>query len=322
MVTDSTNVFRERSTHHRFRQLLGDCQSRPAVSMGIIYPCDRPSLHGALEAAALGLIDPTLFGPADRLNEVAAELGRSLEGIAIHPSPTAASAVMDAASAAANGKVRALMKGDLHTAEMMHLLLSRPAHMRTGKRMSHAFAIDVPGYAHPLIISDGALSVRPSLEEKRAICQNAIELAVAIGIHHPRVAILAAVETVHASMPATVEAAALGKMAERGQISGAAVDGPLALDAAISPAAAEKKRLAPTVAGRANVLIVPDLEAGNLLAKELVLLADGIAAGVVIGGAVPIALTSRSDGAAARVASAALAVLLATQVAASTGPQC
>lgn len=313
MVIESEHAVNEPHAHHRFQRLLASCYARPAIPMGIVYPCDTLSLHGALEAAALGLIDPVLFGPADRIRDVASELDRSLDGITIHPSSTAVAAAMDAGAAAKAGEVRALMKGDMHTAEMMRVFLSPRAHMRIGKRMSHAFAIDAPGYAHPLIVSDGALNVRPGLEEKRAICQNAIDLAMAIGIQHPRVAILAAVETVHAAMPATVEAAALAKMAGRGQIIGATVDGPLALDAAISPSAAHAKHLPPAVAGRANVLIAPDLEAGNLLAKELVLLADGIAAGIVLGGAVPIAVTSRSDGAAARVASAALAVLLTTE---------
>ncbi|UPG83853.1 bifunctional enoyl-CoA hydratase/phosphate acetyltransferase [Luteibacter aegosomatis] len=311
MATESTRALHDAGGHHRFRLLISSCRERPPLRMGIIHPCDALSLHGALEATALGLIEPVLFGPEKRIREVAAEIDRSLDGIAIHASPTPSAAALYAAEAVKHGRVAALMKGDIHTSDMMHALLAPESRLRTAKRMSHAFAIDVPGYAHPLIVSDAALNVRPGLDEKRAICQNAIDLAVAIGIRHPKVAVLAAVETIHAAMPATVDAAALAKMAERGQITGASVDGPLALDDAIRADAARAKHLDSVVAGRANVLIVPDLEAGNVLAKELVLLADGIAAGIVMGAAVPIALGSRADGAAARVASAALAVLTA-----------
>ena len=203
------------------------------------------------------------------------------------------------------------MKGDIHTADFLRALLDRDHGLRGTGRMSHAFAIDTPAYSHPLIVSDGVIHLRPGLEEKREICQNAITLAKAIGIEQRHVAILAAVETVHEAMPATLHAAALSKMAQRGQITDAEVEGPLALDNAISHAAARVKHLDAHVSGRANILIAPDLEAGNMLSKALVLLADGIAAGVVLGASLPIALTSRADTSAARVASAAMAVLLA-----------
>lgn len=311
MAEQRQRAAREAAIHHRFQWLLASCRALSPLRMGVIHPCDALSLHGALTAASLGLIEPVLFGPEQRVREIAVQLGRSLDGLAIHPSRDPIAAAADAATAAAEGRVEALMKGAIHTADMMHVLLASTSHLRTGRRMSHAFAIDAPGYAHPLVISDAVLNVRPGLEQKRAICQNAIDLAVAIGIGQPRVAVLAAVETVHAAMPSTVDAAALTQMAARGQITGAVVDGPLALDDAIHPAAVKAKQLDSAVAGRANILIVPDLEAGNLLVKELVLLADGLAAGIVLGGAVPIALNGRADGVAARVASAALTVLIA-----------
>jgi phosphate acetyltransferase len=313
MTNEVSHTGRESPSHHRFQALLSDCYGRPPLPAAVIYPCDELSLHGALEATAAGLIDPVFFGPAERIRSVAEALGRPLDGIPIHPARDPRQATADAAAAALTGRVNMLIKGDIHTEEMMRVLLAPESHMRTGTRMSHAFAIDAPGYAHPLIVSDGALNVRPGLDEKKTICQNAIDLATAIGIQQRRLAVVAAAETVHATMPATTDAAALAKMAERGQITGAEVDGPLSLDLALSPAAVRAKHVDSRVAGRANVLVVPDLEAGNLLAKELVLLADGIAAGIVLGAAVPIALTSRSDGAAARVASAALGVLMHAQ---------
>lgn len=310
MANDTSNTGRDGTAHRRFRALLDSCAGRPPVRAAVIYPCDDLSLQGALDAAAAGLIDPVFFGPEDRIRGIAETLGRPLDGIPIRAANDPRHATMEAAAAAHSGSVNMLMKGAIQTEDMMRVLLSPESHMRTGKRMSHAFAIDTPGYGHPLIVSDGALNVRPGLEEKRAICQNAIDLATAIGIQRRKLAVLAAVETVHGSMQATTDAAALAKMAERGQITGAEVDGPLSLDTAISPAAARAKHVGSRVAGRANILVVPDLEAGNLLAKELVLLSDSIAAGIVLGAAVPIALTSRADGTAARVASAALGMLM------------
>lgn len=310
-MDSTTDASAQDATHARFQWLVTRAREHPALRMGIVHPCDETSLAGALDAAAAGLVDPVLFGPERTLRRLAESIGRSLDHVPIHAAPDARVAAMEATRAARRGEVAALMKGHMHTADLLHVLLDPEHGLRCGERMSHAFAIDVPGYAHPLVVSDGALHVRPSLEEKRAICRNAIDLAAAIGIEHRRVAVLAAVETVHAAMPATVDAAALAKMAERGQLPGADIDGPLALDNAISRGAADVKHIESRVAGRANILIVPDLEAGNILVKELVLLANAIAAGIVLGGCVPVALTSRSDGRHARVASAALAVLFA-----------
>ncbi|NID14614.1 bifunctional enoyl-CoA hydratase/phosphate acetyltransferase [Luteibacter yeojuensis] len=298
--------------HPRFRFLLSRCRDRPKLPMGVIYPCSAVSLEGALDAASQGLIEPWLFGPERHIRELADRLGRGLEGVTVRDAPDPRSAARAAALAGRHGDIAALMKGDMHTADLLHVLLDRDQGLRGPGRMTHAFAIDTPAYAHPLIVSDAAIHVSPGLEEKREICQNAIGLAKAIGIEHRRVAVLAAVETLHASMPATIHAAALSKMAERGQIVDADVDGPLALDNAMSHVAARLKHIDAQVAGRANILIAPDLESGNMLAKAMVLLADGIAAGIVLGASLPIALTSRADTAPARVASAAMAILVAT----------
>lgn len=297
--------------HPRFRFLLSRCRNRPRLAMAIVNPCDALSLGGALDAASHGLIEPWLFGPESHIRRLADSMGRGLEGVTICDAPDAWRAAEAAARAGRHGDVQALMKGDMHTADLLRVLLDRDNGLRGSGRMSHAFAIDTPAYSHPLIVTDAAIHLRPGIEEKREICQNAIGLAKAIGIEHRRVAVLAAVETVHETMPSTMHAAALSKMAERGQITDADVDGPLALDNAISHAAARVKHIDARVAGRANILVAPDLESGNILAKALVLLADGIAAGVVLGASLPIALTSRADTSAARVASAAMAVLLA-----------
>ncbi|NID03371.1 bifunctional enoyl-CoA hydratase/phosphate acetyltransferase [Luteibacter jiangsuensis] len=299
--------------HPRFRFLLARCRDRPRIPMGVIHPCSAVSLEGALDAAARGLIEPWLFGPEAQIRQLADTLGRGLEGVTLRDASDAHAAARAAALAGRRGDVAALMKGDIHTADLMHVLLDRDAGVRGSGRMSHAFAIDTPAYSHPVVISDAVIHVHPGLEEKRDICQNAIGLAQTIGIEHRRVAVLAAVETVHEAMPATLHAAALAKMAERGQIVGADLEGPLALDNAISHAAADMKHIEARVAGRANILIAPDLESGNLLAKAMVLLADGIAAGIVLGASIPVALTSRADSPASRVASAAMAVLEATR---------
>jgi len=297
--------------HPRFDFLLNRCKGMPRLPMAIIHPCDALSLEGALAARAAGLIEPWLFGPVRRIALLAETLGLDLSSVVIRDVPDARAAIVAAAAAARRGEIGALMKGDVHTDDFLHGVLDRELGFRRDRRISHAFAIDTPAYSHPLIVSDGAIHIQPGLEEKREICQNAIDLARAIGIEQRRVAVLAAVETVHASMPATVHAAALSVMGRRGQIVGAEVDGPLALDNAISPASVQAKHLDHRVGGRANILIVPDLESGNILVKTLTLMSRGIAAGIVLGASLPIALTSRADTRAARVASAALAVLTA-----------
>lgn len=314
MSLPSTDTIADADLRHpRFRFLLSRCRNRPKLPMGVVHPCSAVSLEGALDAASHGLIEPWLFGPESHIRRLADTLGRGLEGVIIHDAPDAHTAAQFAVMAGRRGDIAALMKGDMHTSDLLHVLLDRDTGLRGPGRMTHAFAIDTPAYAHPLIVSDAAIHIRPNLDEKRDICQNAIDLAKAIGIERRHVAILAAVETLHEDMPATLHAAALSKMAARGQITDADVDGPLALDNALSPAAARLKHIDSHVAGHANILIAPDLESGNLLTKALVLLADGIAAGMVLGAALPVALTSRSDTSAARVASAAMAVLLAAQ---------
>lgn len=296
--------------HARFQLLIERCRELPPIRMAVVHPCDEPSLRGALAAHAEGLIEPLLVGPTARIRQVAAQCGCDLTGVAMLDAPHSHAAAELAAEQARHGDVDALMKGALHTDELLRALLRREAGLRTERRASHAFAIDVPGYGHPLLVADAVLNIQPDLETKRDICQNTILLAQALGIVEPRVAVLAAVETVHSQMPATVDAAALSKMAERGQLLGAQVDGPLAMDNALSEAARHTKGIHSAVAGRANVLLVPNLEAGNILVKQMVLLADAIAAGVVVGLRVPVALTSRADDTRARLASAAIAVLL------------
>lgn len=296
--------------HTRFRALLHMCRDLAPVRMAVVHPCDALSLQGAWESTRAGLIDPVLVGPRSRIQNLARAMGWDLKNVEIVSAPHSHAAVDAAAALVGMRRVGALMKGSLHTGELMRGLLGTGAGLRTDRMASHAFAIDVPGYAHPLIVSDAALNIQPALDAKHDICQNAILLAHTLGIVEPRVAVLAAVETVHENMQATIDAAALSKMAERGQLAGAAVDGPLAMDNALSQAARRGKHIRSSVAGRANVLIVPNIEAGNILVKQLVLLADAIAAGVVLGLRVPVALTSRADDVRARVASVAMARLL------------
>jgi len=296
--------------HTRFRALLHMCRNLAPVRMAVVHPCDALSLQGAWESARAGLIDPVLVGPRSRIQNLARAMGWDLKNVEIVSAPHSHAAVDAAAALVGMRRVAALMKGSLHTGELMRGLLGAKVGLRTDRMASHAFAIDVPGYAHPLIVSDAALNIQPALDAKRDICQNAILLAHTLGIVEPRVAVLAAVETVHENMQATIDAAALSKMAERGQLAGAVVDGPLAMDNALSQAARRGKHIRSSVAGRANVLIVPNIEAGNILVKQLVLLADAIAAGVVLGLRVPVALTSRADDVRARVASVAMARLL------------
>ena len=281
-----------------------------AVRCAVVHPCDDDSLRGALAAAAEGLIVPLLVGPEARLRALAAAGALSLDGVEIIDVPHSHAAAARAAAMAAGGEVEMLMKGSLHTDELMSAVLEQPA-LRTGRRLSHVFRIEVPLYDKALLISDAALNIQPTLLEKVDIVRNAIGLAHALGIAQPKVAILSAVETVTPKIASTIDAAALCKMADRGQISGALLDGPLAFDNAISPAAAQAKGIISAVAGHADILIAPDLEAGNLLAKQLEYLAGAAVCGVVLGAAVPIALTSRADAPPARGASAALALLLA-----------
>ncbi len=298
-------------SHVKYELLLRAAQRLPPVSTAVAHPCDDVSLEAAVEAAKQRLIAPILVGPPARVRAVAAAAG-----LDISPYPLVASAHSHDSAARAvalvrEGKAEALMKGSLHTDELMAAVVAHDTGLRTERRISHCFVMDVPGHADPLIITDAAVNIAPSLEDKVDIVQNAIDLAHAMELPEVRVAILSAMETVNPKVPSTVEAAALCKMAERGQITGAILDGPLALDNAISLEAAAVKHIVSPVAGHANVLVVPDLEAGNMLAKSLSFLAGADAAGIVLGARVPIILTSRADSLITRLASCAVASLLA-----------
>ena len=294
----------------RFKELLARGKGMEAVRCAVVHPCDVESLSGAMDSARYGLIVPVLIGPEVRIRHLAQEAGIDLTGVEIISVPHSHAAAEKAADMAANGEVEVLMKGSLHTDELIHSVLARPA-LRTGRRMSHVFRFDVSLYPKPLLITDAALNITPSLQEKVDIIQNAIDFARIMGIETPKVAILAAVETVNPNIPSTIDAAALCKMADRGQIKGAILDGPLAFDNAISLHAAKVKHIESAVAGDADSLVVPDLESGNMLAKQLEYLAGASGSGLVLGARVPIALTSRADGPMTRVASALLAQLAA-----------
>ena len=290
----------------RYRALIEQTRDLEPVRTAVVHPCDSLSLTGALEAATEGLIVPVLVGPQARIEAVAAEAGRELGSVEIVDAPHSDAAAEIAVAMAREGKVEALMKGMLHTDELMAAVVDRERGLRTDRRMSHIYGLDVPHYPKPLFITDAAINIYPTLDDKRDIVRNAIDLAHALGIGQPKVAVLSAVETVSPKIPSTVEAGALCKMADRGQITGAILDGPLAFDNAISRAAAETKGIVSPVAGDADILVAPDLEAGNMLAKQLIYLAGADAAGVVLGGRVPIMLTSRADDVLSRLASSAL----------------
>ena len=292
----------------RFRELLKRAAGMPPVRCAVVHPCDAGSLAGAMDAARHGLIDPVLIGPEARIRAAASEGGIELAGVCILSCEHSHAAAEAAAGLAERGEVAMMMKGSLHTDELIHAVLARSS-LRTGRRMSHVFRFDVPLYSKPLLITDAALNIRPSLLEKVDIIQNAIDFARMMGLELPRVAILSALETVNPDIPSTLDAAALCKMADRGQIRGGILDGPLAFDNAISAEAVRIKHISSPVAGQADILVVPDLESGNMLAKQLEHLAGATGSGLVLGARIPIALTSRADGPMARVASALLARL-------------
>ncbi len=294
----------------RYRDLVAATRDLPPVRTAVIHPCDALSLGGAIEAASQGMIVPVLVGPRARIEAVASETGLSLDGIEIVEAPHSHAAAERGVALIREGKAGVLMKGKLHTDELMAPVVDRDKGLRTERRMSHIFALDVPHYPKPLFVTDAAINIFPDLDTKRDIVQNAIDLAHALGIERPKVAVLAAVETVYPKMPSTIEAAALCKMLDRGQITGGVIDGPLAFDNAVSKSAAAAKGIASEVAGDADILVVPDLEAGNMIAKQLVHLAGAEAAGIVLGARVPIVLTSRSDGVTSRLASCAMAQLV------------
>lgn len=293
-----------------FKELLAKGDGLEAVRCAVVHPCDLESLSGALEAAQYGLMVPVLIGPEPRIRTVADENSLDLSGVEIIHVAHSHEAAERAAALAASGNVEVLMKGSLHTDELIHAVLMQSA-LRTERRMSHVFRFDVPLYPKPLLITDAALNIRPTLKEKVDIIQNAIDFARVLGVELPKVAILSAVETVNPDIPSTVEAAALCKMAERGQIRGGILDGPLGFDNAISRSAAKIKSIVSPVAGDADILAVPDLESGNMLAKQLEYLGGASCSGLVLGARLPIALTSRADGPLSRVASALLAKLAA-----------
>jgi phosphate acetyltransferase len=295
----------------KYEQLLEKCKSLEPVPTAVAHPCEASALSGAVEAAEHGLIVPILVGPAAKVAATAKASGIDVSKYRIVDVPHSQAAATKAVELIREGHAQVLMKGSLHTDELMSAIISRDGGLRTGRRISHAFIMDVPTYHKVLIVTDGAINIAPALEDKVDICQNAIDLAIALGRETPRVAILAAVETVTSKMPATIDAAALCKMAERGQITGGILDGPLAFDNAISKQAAITKGIHSNVAGDPDILLAPDLEAGNILAKQLSFLAKADCAGMVLGARVPVILTSRADSVRSRIASCAVAMLVA-----------
>ncbi len=301
----------EYHTHGWRAALVACCAALPPVSTAVVHPSDATALGAAIEAAVQGLITPILVGPEAKIRATADAAGLDISAYRIEDAPHSHAAADRAVALVRSGDAQILMKGSLHTDEFMHAVMAADTGLRTKRRVSHVYLMDVPRYPRPILITDAAINVVPSLADKRDIVQNAIDLAHVLGIAQPRVAILAPVEVVNPKLPSTLDAAALCKMADRGQITGALVDGPLAFDNAISPEAAKEKGIVSDVAGRADILVVPNLVSGNILAKQLTFLAGADAAGVVVGARVPIVLTSRADSKAARIASCAVAVLMA-----------
>ncbi len=298
-------------SHEKYDRVVALARKLPAVSTAVAHPCDEVSLQSVVEAARIELISPILVGPIAKVKAAAAKAGIDISALPLVDAKHSHDAAARAVALVREGRAEALMKGSLHTDELMAAVVARDTGIRTERRISHCFIMDVPGHQDALIITDAAVNIAPTLEDKVDIVQNAIDLAHAMQLPEVRVAILSAMETVNPRVPSTLEAAALCKMADRGQITGALLDGPLALDNAISPEAAEIKRIVSPVAGRANVLVVPDLHAGNMLAKSLSFLAGADAAGIVLGARVPIILTSRADSQLTRLASCAVASMVA-----------
>ncbi|CAN0627284.1 Phosphate acetyltransferase [Burkholderia multivorans] len=295
----------------KYARLIAFAKTLPPTPTAVAHPCDESSLRGAVEAAQLGLIQPILVGSTDRIVAVAGEGGLDIADLQLVDAPHSHAAADTAVRLVREGRAQALMKGSLHTDELMSAVVAHDTGLRTARRISHCFVMDVPGHDDPLIITDAAVNIAPTLEDKVHIVQNAIDLAHALRFPAARVAILSAMETVNPKVPSTLDAAALCKMADRRQIEGGILDGPLALDNAINVDAARLKHIDSPVAGHANVLVVPDLEAGNMLAKSLSFLAGADAAGIVLGARVPVILTSRADSVVARLASCAVAALVA-----------
>jgi len=297
--------------HEKYERLVAFSKTLPPTPTAVAHPCDQTSLEGVADAARMGLIAPILVGPKKRIEAIARKHRIDISDLPIVDAPYSHASAETAVELVREGKAEALMKGSLHTDELMGAVVRRDSGLRTARRVSHCFVMDVPGHPETLIVTDAAVNIAPTLEEKVDIIQNAIDLAHALQFKEVRVAILSAMETVNPKVPSTIEAAALCKMADRGQITGAVLDGPLALDNAISLESVKIKKIESPVAGRANVLVVPDLEAGNMLAKSLSFLAGADAAGIVLGARVPIILTSRADSVLTRLASCAVAGLVA-----------
>ena len=293
----------------KYERLLVRCATLDPIATAVAHPCEESALIGALEAAQKGLIAPILVGPGARIEETAKSAGLDLGETEIVDAPHSHAAAAKAVELVREGRAELLMKGSLHSDELLGAVVARETGLRTGRRLSHVFIMDVPTYHKVIIVTDAAINIAPTFEDKADICQNAIDLAIALGVEKPKVAILAAVETVTSKMPATIDAAALCKMADRGQIKGGILDGPLAFDNAISRHAARTKGIRSAVAGEPDILLVPDLEAGNMLAKQLAFLANADSAGLVLGARVPIILTSRADSVRSRIASCGVAVL-------------
>jgi phosphate acetyltransferase len=295
--------------HRHYERLIARARELEPVATAVAHPCDESSLRGAIEAAQEGLLKPILVGPADRIAAAAKKAQLDVTPFETVDAPHSNASAAKAVELVRAGRASLLMKGSLHSDELLSACMHKEAGLRTSRRVSHVFIMDVPTYPDPLFITDAAVNIFPDLESKRDIIQNAVDLHVGLGLGAPRVAILSAVETVTVKIPSTIEAAALCKMADRGQITGAVIDGPLALDNAISPDAARIKGIDSPVAGRAQILVVPDLEAGNMLAKNLTFLAGADAAGIVLGARIPVILTSRADNVRTRLASCAVARL-------------
>jgi len=295
----------------KYERLLERCKTIEAVPTAVAHPCEESALIGAVEAAQAGLISPILVGPAAKIEEIAKSAKVELGNLEIVDAAHSLDSAKKAVELVRAGRAEVLMKGSLHSDELLSAIVSRDGGLRTGRRISHAFVMDVPTYHKVLIVTDGAINIAPTLEDKVDIVQNAIDLAISLGLEKPKVAILAAVEVVNSKMPATLDAAALCKMAERGQIKGGILDGPLAFDNAISSQAAQTKGIKSLVAGDPDILLAPDLEAGNILAKQLSFLANADSAGMVLGAKVPVILTSRADSVRSRIASCAVAKLVA-----------
>ena len=297
--------------HEKYERLIARCKELVPTTAAVAHPCDESSLRGAVEAAELGILKPILVGPRAKIEAAAEQAKLDISGYELVDAPHSVAAAETAVQLVREGRAELLMKGSLHTDELMGAVVKSATGLRTSRRISHCFIMDVPSLDRPIFVTDAAINIFPSMEDKMHIIQNAIDLARSLGIVEPKVAILSAMETINPKLQSTIEAGALCKMADRGQITGGILDGPLALDNAIDLDAAKIKKIESPVAGRADILVVPDLEAGNMLAKSLSFMADADAAGIVLGARVPIILTSRADSVLTRLASCAVAALVA-----------